>query len=452
MNRAIQIEEPEIEAILPARDSSSISPTILPKVLRYIGATTLGLSALSFAVRRAFEQDSIERFYSFLAFTALLAACGFLCGLRYKEDKGARTFLGVSLAFLPPLFLQLGGLVYFLVAGIPLGIPEMFILHAPNWGTVGLALGIAIPLTLLIAFGGFSALARPRAKVLTLFFAAGLGALLAPTRVVDVVALLVLVSGVMMFAFTSLIGRKDAVFRTFEGQSAMALAALPVVLLCGRTLFLYGPTPLFGSALFVICGTFLWTFGRRIESGRASIAQILGLSLYAVAWGCFCNAVTTDPAGLLFSSVLADSRSLIMLPMLCLPIASGLVFASRELGEDQDSTLRLAGGIAAYPMVYHVAVTDHVGIAVTALFIAAGLVSAGLLRKDKSILTSGGILILTVLATNVHYAVDLYRMNPWLTLGVCGGAILLCSSYVERNIGTIVARVERARHELGNWS
>src|SRR5262249_35280272 len=104
MNTAIDtIESAEEPPIIKVK--SDINPKMLPKILRYLGATTLGCSALSFAVQRVGELDSLGRFYSFLAFTCVLAACGFLCGVRLKEDKGARTFLSFSLVFIPALFL-----------------------------------------------------------------------------------------------------------------------------------------------------------------------------------------------------------------------------------------------------------------------------------------------------------------------------------------------------------
>jgi hypothetical protein len=433
-------------------EEAPIKNSLLPRILRYLGATTLGLSALSFAIQRMGELDSMGRFYSFLGFTGVLALCGFFCALRIKEDKGARTFLGISLVFLPVLFLQLGALVYFVLHGTPPGFPAMFSLSTQTTTSVIVALAMALPIAALISIGGFAALVRNRAIELTAVFAIGIATLLVPTRVVDEVSMMLLGGGVIVASYAMRMKRIDRVFQTFEGKAALTITALPLVLLVSRTAILYSPTALLGAALSIVFGSLFWAQHSEQEDGYASRSQKIALSFFAAGWAFFCAALACDSRGIFYSSYLADIRQTILLPLITLPISAGLLAISSQLGKSERGALRIAGSIAAYPLAFQVMTVSSIPLTAAGLVIGAGLITGAFLRRDRVILTGGTILLSVVMGMNIHYAFDIYHSNPWLVLGITGGAIVLASSYIERNMALLLARLGRIQSEFGEWS
>lgn len=429
-----------------------LHPSSLPKVLRYIGATTLGLSALSFAVHRVKDLDSLERYYSFLGFTGLLAAAGMFCALFLKEDKGARTFMGISLAFMPALFLQLGALVYFITRGIPSDISEFFTLTAPNDQSVIIALAVSIPIMMAIAFGSFASLARSKALSLSGIFILLCTVLLIPVRTSDLTALLLVGE---MAAGSMILSRRfrgDRVFKTFEGKVALSALALPVLLLIGRSVLLYKISIFFWGAMFGIIGLLSWNIEEEGRSDSAYPSRIFSIMNYMLAWCCFVLSAAHDSGSLVFMPALSSHYDELYLMLLTLPIALGLWLAASSLGKSSDSARRVAGMTACYPMAYQMLTVGGSGYTLASLFIGTAVISAAYLRRDRSLLKSGAAVVMCVIAANIHYALDLYRMSPWLTLGIAGGIIVLASSYIERNLGKLIARIEATKETYKSWN
>jgi hypothetical protein len=443
------IEQIQIEETLTL-EGRELNPSRLPKVLRYIGAITLTLSAISFAVNRVGELDSLGKFYSFLIFTVVLAICGFGCALKLKEDKGARTFLGISLVFIPALFLQLSGLIYFLVHGVP-NIPQFFVLTAPNLMSVVIALAISLPIAGIITFGGFSALVRSKAKILSAVFLTIVIALLIPTRIVDEVSMIILALGLLLATVSHRLVKNDACFQTFEGRIALSILALPLMLMVCRTFCLYGVTALFGTAMFVVLGIFLWNFSSKKESDYAPITQLFALGSFAAAWAWFVDALISNPTGIFYISELASAREMVCIPLVFLPIATGLYFLSRNLGKSERSVVRTAGYIAAIPMTVHVFQSGSSLITAVSLFVGCGIITEAFLRKDRHLLGAGSILLSSVFILNLHYALDIYHYNPWRSLGITGVGIVLASSFLETNMSALISRAKRVRMEFAEW-
>jgi uncharacterized membrane protein len=92
-------------------EKASINVDMLPKAMRWLGGIILTTAALTFIIQGWNDLNSIGRYYSFVQFSFVLTLCGIFCGVKVKEDKGARTFLGLATAMVPALFCQLGAMV-----------------------------------------------------------------------------------------------------------------------------------------------------------------------------------------------------------------------------------------------------------------------------------------------------------------------------------------------------
>jgi hypothetical protein len=122
LRRVKQEPEPEKKSRLAA----------LPALLRFLGAIVLVASAATFMLQSWPGMDHLMRYYSFLGFTVLLTGAGFFCGLRLKEDKGARTFLATAAAVIPVHFAQLGALIYSQFPEKHVAYPQWLLWVAPS--------------------------------------------------------------------------------------------------------------------------------------------------------------------------------------------------------------------------------------------------------------------------------------------------------------------------------
>ena len=84
----------------------------LSRVLRYLGGIVLSASAGTFLVQSWMSWDGGGRIYAFMGFILTLFACGVFTGIKWREDKVARVFLGIATAVLTASFFQVGALAY----------------------------------------------------------------------------------------------------------------------------------------------------------------------------------------------------------------------------------------------------------------------------------------------------------------------------------------------------
>ena len=109
------IEESMVEdgpEVNDSRTSPFDQATLLPKMLRALGAIIITACASIFLFQKWGLGNDIQRYFFLLGFTIVLTAGGFFCGLKLNESKGARTLLSLTIAIAPVNFVVLGGLLY----------------------------------------------------------------------------------------------------------------------------------------------------------------------------------------------------------------------------------------------------------------------------------------------------------------------------------------------------
>ena len=248
------LEDERAKSAVCADRSERHAMSKLARILRILGTLTLISSALTFMVQQWDSVSHIERYFYFLGFTLLLSVSGFMCGLRIKEDKSARTLLALAAAVIPVHFCQLGALLYSIWPYKQHGIvyPAYFSWIAPNATSAMLTCIVGIAALIPICLISFAALARGEARRISALYLAANALLLIPTRNPDAIGLMALALSIGLVSVEVYSLRSSAVMRTRESMFIRLMLWTPLATLIGRTLQLYPTSDLLTAAIFTI--------------------------------------------------------------------------------------------------------------------------------------------------------------------------------------------------------
>ncbi len=431
--------EPSSEAAARAR-----VPT-LSRILRVIGAGVLIASASSFLVHQWESGNDIQRYLALLVHTAVLCAAGFFCGLRIGDGKSARTFLAVAVAGVPAHFCILGGLLYSQLSldggSAPVAHYATWVASSPGAAllTAALALAVLAPVTWI----SFLALARPRARELSLAFFGLNAAILLPSRDPELVALLV---GASLAAFAWLelrVFRGDTALRTLEGRGVRAMLLVPVALLLSRSVLHYEVSWLLAAVLAAAASAALFLAGREWIRSPGLGRGIQGLAtLPAFAtWVCFAGALEQG-VGL---------PSAWVLPVIALPFAASLAGMSLLSVGGGALYRRAAVGVALGGLCLELAFFPSVLASLACLAVAIGAVAYGYLLERRLLLLTGAVGLLYALAHHVRWAVEFYAWSHWGSLALLGALVIVAASLLERHHERVIAHLTGLRQRVGSW-
>ncbi|MDP0494895.1 MAG: hypothetical protein Q7Q73_01680 [Verrucomicrobiota bacterium JB024] len=433
-----------------AADSASLDRAeFYPRLLRWIGAGILGVAAVCYLVSGWINGSPLLRTGSFLGFTALLSGAGIFCAYRWREDKGARTFLALATAFLPVNFAQLGALVYAQVKG-SLGYSEGLkgvFTFAPV-GTTMLAVAGAVSLAVLIpvAFTGFSALARAGAKKMTALFLVANAALLLPWRDPNLVAGLaaVLATGLILADRRWL--SRETTLKTWDGVAMRTLLFAPAGLLVVRNLFMHDLTSgllafILGAVALLLCCGLPRCLSRH---GARAASQFTGYGFALGAWICALQAMF--PHGLPIKAL--------ALPLMVLPWCLA-VFGLSLKGAGRGIAARAVASFAAlgtswYSLAQHGDTSYLPGV--LCLLVAVALLLAAFVLEERIVLICGVCTLLVGISYHLHFAFSLVQQNLWISLALAGSSVILASSYLERHGGGLRLRARRLRRQWKGWN
>ncbi|MCB0345987.1 MAG: hypothetical protein KDD66_12780 [Bdellovibrionales bacterium] len=424
------------------------------KLLRWIGAIILAASSIAFLLQGWSDTSpSMLPYYSFLAFTGLLAAAGFFCGLKLKEAKGARTFLGVAAAFLPAHFAQLGALLFSLTGKAPPGMPDIFVFVAPSAAQAWTAVAVAVAVLAPIVFTGFSSLARKEATRLTALFFAANSLLLLPFRASDIVAILAVLGFAGIAVADRIMFAKEPTMKTWEGRVVRAVMFVPLVLMLTRTLIYYSVSMLMVSALFGIAAFVLFSVIPQAVKNESlgEFCQVLALGPLGVSWVLFMSAVFFDPSNA-FIPLPRELADVLLLPLMVLPYTVMVGAISFFAVGSGHGYRKFASAIAITGMLVNLFTIGGVLASILCIITSVCVVVGAFAIEERGLLQLGTLGLVLGLGYHMRYAIDLYEMSPWMTLAVTGTLIVIFSSYVERNYRAITARFERFNKQLDSWS
>lgn len=415
----------------------------LPKLLRWLGATTLLASALAFLVKDWMQTDEVFRYLQFLGLTVLLSGCGWFCISRWKDDKGARTFFALGAALLPANFAQLGAMLYAKQIGQESfnGFREAFAFTDPGplmWPTFAGALLLLIPLTYL----GFAAMARKQAKKLTLLYIIGNSLLLLTTRNPNLVAVL---------GFAQLAGLIWADRRYFASQSSMktwdgvamrTLLFAPFGLQIGRNLMLHGNnSELLVSLLFTTLTLVFYTGLPRVlrNSASANASRLISLAPAAVAWVMAVEAtgLDTDPW---------------FVPATLIPFTMIAALMSTKMTRGGHAVRRTAALVAVGGALIQLMLFESAYSSLLMVGTSLSVIVSGYAMKERWIFRIGLGGLGVGLIYHLRYAAELYQSDwIWLSLAGTGVLVILCSSYLERYGRQGWQSIRTLHHKVSQW-
>ena len=252
----------DAENQLPSAGTSGDEPRrriSLSSLLRGAGGFVIVAAFVTYLFQGWREGDDLTRYLILLAHTGGLTLTGFALGHLLHEPRGARLFVALGLAAVPVNFAFLGGMTYDSLTwdAIP-GTAR----HAGDWlasaGTGFLPGGGPSPgcrgpaASRLSVWLAFLVMARRSAPGLSAAYLVANAALLVPTREHAAIAAS-LIGLVLGLAWTvQRLRRRDPSLATAEGLFARLVLMLPLMVLGGRTLWLYAPDAAFLATLSLV--------------------------------------------------------------------------------------------------------------------------------------------------------------------------------------------------------
>jgi hypothetical protein len=371
------------------------------------------------------EASPLLRFYGFLGFTGFLAVAGTACGVRWNEDKGARTFLALATWFVPVATVQWAG---FLHAELSRPVPPHEIFHTEAVGATSLFFaGAAWLVTALpTVFLAFAAMARPVAGRLTLAYLAGNVALAQPER--DPVVVLAIAAGLLalLLAADWVWFSREARLKHWDGAVTRLTLFLPLGILLGRNLVLYGEdASLAGFAFGAMgAGLFLGLPSALPHEGWRTVSRWIGAGSLTLGWCLFADR---------FREAFGWSGSEGVIPLMVLPCAGLTFLGSLLAGREGRIHRSVSAGVAMAMLFVDVGIHDGSWPILAGLVLGVALVAAAFWLSERFLLIIGVLGFGGSLAHVVLSLREFWAQNLWVSLGALGVGILVASSLVERN-------------------
>lgn len=417
----------------------------LTKILRWTGATLLLVSAFIFLCQGLAGLSSMGKYRIFLGFTALLGGVGIFCGKKWKEDKGARTFLGLATAMVAVNFAQLGAFLFFQFNGSPKSLPDFFILQYSDKAALLLTGISAVFLLAPVTFFGFSALVRKLALPLSIAYFLSCISLLLPFRAEMVMALVFFFQIVTLLILERKQLRHEMHMSTFDGWLVRGILLLPVLVIASRTI-LYPIEYLFYSTCLAAVGTILFFFLPCYLSSKTGkkVCNALSMCCFGGAWLLMTNGLSHD----LNWAVLRNYQLLINY----LPFAV-LIIAFSFVNPEDGSRKRMVGSFIALGVsLAQLFPARDLWSAFICLLVSATLLVFGCAMEERALLFAGLIGVMAGLGKYIHYALNYYSLAPWLSLAIAGALVVLLSSYIERYRHRDLGKLSSFRSKLENWN
>jgi hypothetical protein len=417
----------------------------LSNLLRTLGAVIIIAAASIFLIQNWGHGNDIQRYLMLLAFSGVLSAAGFFCGLRLHESKGARTLLGLAVAVVPIHFAVLGGLLYsqFPWDGLSVILPEFATWVAPSKASALATVGISIALLAPMVYLSLLSLGRTKARELSMVFFGLNLALLLPVRNPDWTALLVALGGLLIAYVELRIFCRETSLQTFEGRFLRLMNVVPLALLTVRGLKFYVFSDLLAAAILGSVALLAFTLGPQLS--RVERSQKL------------MQFASVIPAGLSWSILAANLVDLLnlhshwVIPFATLPFSGLLLMISLGSVGDGTGFRRAAAVVALLGVSTHLLVCPGLASSLICLSIGVACLIYGCLVQQKTIFFSGLACIVLGLGYHFKYAIRLYSISNWGSLAMAGVVIIILASLIERHYQTLLNKAAGLRRQMKGW-
>jgi len=248
------------DAALPGEQQGKMRLPTLAGLLRGTGALVIAVAFVVFLFKGWRDGDELSRYLLLLGNTLVLTFAGFASGHLLRENKGARLLISLALAVVPVNFAFLGSMTFDELTwdpGTSTGMAmNLFTPAAPGEAlstvTSLTLVAIAVPVLGIAAWVGFLVMARRSAASLAGLYLLANAGLLIPSRETPTISAILLFLGVLLAVSLVRLRRADHTLATGEGTFARFALALPLMVIAGRSVWLYAPGELFYTTISLI--------------------------------------------------------------------------------------------------------------------------------------------------------------------------------------------------------
>jgi hypothetical protein len=426
------------------KESTLLPNNRLAQALRWSGAFIISISAITFLLQSPISSWPSGRLIGFLGFIVTLGLCGFLSGLKIREQKAARIFLGLGAVLVFVAWTQLGGLGYASFYAEVSWMPKIFKFEKIALLDFSLLVLLTTFISTLIYWASFSVLIRSnRLKVSQLALLISL-VLLLPMRDSALTAFSVI--GLWYLIKKLIIETRVQLNRKLIWEELFAFLALtvPLAIMLGRS-FTHGTGH--PVVILITCALSKWFLFDDLNSigvnNKCIRFKLLGLFFSLLFW-----LLLTDM--LFFNNLNCDYRwyltplgvfpkwtfSLIAVYPYCFAL---YLYGKKNLALVDDNKNSIGYDFlknTALILAWHIAaieVLTQISTPTTIMSILVGLVwiIEGYKIKRNWFIIMGFLVLLIGLINHLHIAVTFLSMSPWLSLGAVGVFIVFLSIYFE---------------------
>jgi len=425
------IKEPESKGIMETIKKFATFSSIL----RISGALIVIASMITFLFKGWTDGDDVERYYMLLTQTFSLALGGFALSYILKENKGARVFFGLGLLSVIVNMTILGALIFSTTQwGSNLATYASFATwKAVDFGSLGLVIAASLAIMLPVAIFSFMIFARNSAKSLTLLFVISNVLLLIPVRESIYVGIIAVIGALLPIIFIRKNIIKDTSLRTAEGYFAITTLFLPLLIIAGRSVWIYQIDTFLQLILSVI------GFALLHVTMTATEEQSFGRSILEWISVILSASIAITSAELINPLVAAH----IGLPIVGIVFAGFTFFLAKSSSINKINFSMIAGIVLATCNMIQIFSTG--GFLSTILCVSSGiaLVYIGLKMRNKILLTLGSITAISGLGHQIIDFVRLIDLSDWTTLAIIGVSAIVIASVLERHGAVIKLKLTK---------
>ena len=409
---------------VPANEGSGLS---LSGLLRGLGSLVVVVAFSVFLFQRWEDGNDLTRYFLLLGHTVLLTLAGFASGHYMHEAKGARLFIALALAAVSVNFVILGGITYdyFTWERESIMLPKFADWQAGSASTAVTVAAVAMVPLAISAWVGFMVLARRSALYLTLIYLLGNGAVLLPVRDPNVTGGLLAALGLTVSVLAVQLGRRDTTLATHEGVFARAVLALPLILIGGRSLWLYSPGPI----LFTALGFIAYLAVRQIRSAvtdlpgwQPPLELLAGAIALGIGAGLFLVALDTPWLG-----------NTLAVPAAGLGCAALMMDQSFQSSERVHFYRSLAGLSALGSLGFNLVMHGGFANAIACLLLGIPVLAYGYGTRERSVFIVGAFGTVGGLGYAVAESVQVFSLGGWSILALLGVATIVAGSVLDRH-------------------
>ncbi|MEM7138508.1 MAG: hypothetical protein AAF500_18150 [Myxococcota bacterium] len=388
--------------------------------LRLFGATMVVAACGTFLVQSWDQAGDVTRYLALLGMTAALPLLALMCGVRWREGRGARVSLITMLSLLPVHAGVLAGFVF-----SQFGQPDDRVISVAQWVAPSpmaacLLVAGAVAVLLPLGWASYRALAREHASLLTGLSALTHAALLVPSRTAACATLL---AGPMLALGAW--GALRVQPKTREAKIAVASLFAPVFLLFGRQVLFYdAPAAFWGVALGTVAAG-LFILGEHLPDRTVTRFSAVPMILSA---GAFWLGVVWPPIWGDAHGLSPGMQCLLLGGMAALPLA----VAAWRSASTRGFFLTLGVGLNTFVVALVILFEPGAWVALEAIVLGVGLFSHGFLRNRRASLYTGVGLAVPGAVIEVTQAIERIDSSGWLALGSLGLVLIGGTSWIER--------------------